>query len=62
MYAKVGREEDLTSHPAQYILQPTDMSLRKLWEMVDREAWCAAVYAIAKGSTQLSNWITTSYL
>ena len=38
------------------IIDSMDMSLSKLWEIVkDREAWRAAVHAVAKNQTRLSN-------
>ena len=45
------------------IINSTDMSLSRLWELVmDRRTWCAAVHRFAKSQTRLSDWTVLNWL
>ena len=45
------------------ITDSMDMSLSKLWEIVnDRETWCAAIHGVTKNQMWLNDWSTTKTL
>ena len=49
---RTGGERAIEGEMADGIINSTDMNLSKLWEIVkDREAWHAAIHAVAKNWT-----------
>ena len=53
---RVGENRQQRMRCLNGIMNALDMSLSKLWEMVGREAWHAAVHGVTKNQTQLSNY------
>ena len=57
---RAGGEEGTEDEMVEWHHNSTDVSLSKLWEVKDREAWRAAVHGVMKTQTRLSDWTTTA--